>query len=147
MRKDVSSARKKILAVEGIGMKKTAKGMRHRKTVAGSRIHEKISLINLKVLKHGRQKLDGEEAQPGPEGAQEKAAGQKEQADAPGKEEAKKEGAEKKEEEKEETKKEDIKKEETEKQEGDKGEAKKEETKKEESGKEEKENKEPKENN
>ena len=58
MRKDVSgSARKKILAVQGVGLKKKAKGVRQRKTVAGNTIHEAISQINLKVVKVGKEDL------------------------------------------------------------------------------------------
>ena len=61
MRKDVDTIRKKIMAVEGVGIKKTSHGMRHRKTVSGNKIHPKISQINLKIIKYGKQKL-GEEA-------------------------------------------------------------------------------------
>jgi small subunit ribosomal protein S6e len=58
MRKDVSgSARKKILAVKGIGLKKKGKGTRQRKTVCGNTIHESISQINLQVVKEGSKKL------------------------------------------------------------------------------------------
>ena len=57
MRKDVNANRKRILAVKGVGFKKTSKGMRHRKTVCGSRIHGKIVQVNLKILKHGKEKL------------------------------------------------------------------------------------------
>ena len=54
MRADVSGvARKRILAVSGIGMRKLAKGMKQRKTVCGNTIHAKISQINLKVIKAG----------------------------------------------------------------------------------------------
>jgi len=78
MRADVDSIRKKILAVSGVGMKKTASGMRHRKTVAGNKIHARISQINLKILKYGKQKLGEEkketeekEEQPKPKGKKE----------------------------------------------------------------------------
>ncbi len=58
MRKDVEGfARKRILAVEGIGLKKKAKGVRVRKTVCGNSIHPKISQINLKVTKEGKEPL------------------------------------------------------------------------------------------
>ena len=58
MRKDIAgSGRKRILAVAGIGLKKKAKGIRKRKTVCGNTIHAKISQINLKVLKEGKEKL------------------------------------------------------------------------------------------
>jgi len=58
MRKDISGVgRKRILAVEGIGLKKRAKGIRIRKTVCGNTIHPKIAQINLKVLKQGTAPL------------------------------------------------------------------------------------------
>ena len=63
MRKDVSGAgRKRVLAVQDIGMKKIAKGIRKRRSVCGNTIHPKISQVNLKVLKEGKEKLGGEEA-------------------------------------------------------------------------------------
>jgi len=56
MRKDVEGfARKRILAVEGIGLKKKAKGIRVRKTVCGNAIHPKIAQVNLKVTKNGKE--------------------------------------------------------------------------------------------
>lgn len=68
MRYDVDgSTRKKILAVSGVGLKPKGKGIRQRKTVCGNTIHEKISQINLKVLKAGKELLGGapeEEAKP-----------------------------------------------------------------------------------
>ena len=78
MRKDVQgAARKKILAVVGIGLKKKGKGVRQRKTVCGNTIHAKTSQVNLKVLKEGKEKLDAPAAPK--EGADESAA----PADAP----------------------------------------------------------------
>ena len=61
MRKDIDILRKKILAVEGVGLKKKGEGIRQRKTVSGNKIHTDISQINLKIVKFGKQKL-GEEA-------------------------------------------------------------------------------------
>lgn len=59
MRKDVQgAARKRILAVVGTGLKKKGKGIRQRKTVCGNTIHAKISQVNLKILKEGKEKLD-----------------------------------------------------------------------------------------
>jgi small subunit ribosomal protein S6e len=91
MRKDVSgSARKRILAVKGIGLKKRGKGTRQRKTVCGNTIHESISQINLQVVKEGSKKLadafgskegegkEGEEK--APEKTEEKPAEKKEEA-------------------------------------------------------------------
>lgn len=59
MRKDVQgTARKRILAVYGVGLKKKGKGIRQRKTVAGNTVHAKTSQVNLKVLKEGKEKLE-----------------------------------------------------------------------------------------
>ena len=54
MRKDVQGARRKrIMAYQGVGIKKARKGMLQRKTVCGNTVYDKIAQINLKVLKHG----------------------------------------------------------------------------------------------
>src|SRR3989338_57605 len=56
MRKDIEGfARKRILAVQGIGLKKEAKGIRQRKTVCGNTIHPKIAQVNMKVLVEGKE--------------------------------------------------------------------------------------------
>lgn len=61
MRKDVTgTGRKRILAVSGTGIKKGRKGMKQRKTVCGNTIHVKISQVNLKILKYGKEKLVSE---------------------------------------------------------------------------------------
>jgi len=58
MREDVQgTARKKILAIDGVGVKKKAAGIKQRKTVCGNTIHEKIIQVNLKILKEGEEKL------------------------------------------------------------------------------------------
>ena len=58
MRQDADGiGRRRILAVEGIGMKKWGKGVRQRKTVAGNTVHDKTSQINLKVIKSGKEPL------------------------------------------------------------------------------------------
>jgi len=58
MRADVpGAARRRILAVEGIGLKKEAKGIRIRKTVCGNTIHPKMVQVNLKVVKEGAEQL------------------------------------------------------------------------------------------
>ena len=58
MRPDLpGTARRKVLAVEGTGIKKKGKGVRQRKSVCGSTIHGKISQINLKVVKEGKEPL------------------------------------------------------------------------------------------
>ena len=59
MRRDVGgAARKRIFAVEGIGLKKRGKGVKYRFTVAGNTVHEKTAQINLKVLKEGKEKFE-----------------------------------------------------------------------------------------
>ncbi len=65
MRKDIPGVgRKRILAVEGIGLKKIAKGIRIRKTVCGNTIHPKIAQINMKILKAGAAPLPLPEPKP-----------------------------------------------------------------------------------
>jgi small subunit ribosomal protein S6e len=67
MRRDVQgTGRKKILAVEGIGIKKEGKGIKQRKTVCGNTIHEKITQINLKVLKQGKEDVFGGKTEENP---------------------------------------------------------------------------------
>ncbi len=74
MRKDIEGfARKRILAVEGIGLKKKAKGIRVRKTVCGNTIHPKIVQVNLKVTKTGKEPI----APPASEKKEEKPAEKK----------------------------------------------------------------------
>jgi len=59
MRWDVPGAiRKRILAVEGVGIRRKRHGQKQRKTVFGNTISSKIIQINLKVLKEGKEKLD-----------------------------------------------------------------------------------------
>ena len=58
MRRDLDgSARKKILSVQGVGVTRREKGIRYKKTIAGNTIHDKTAQVNLKILKHGPQKL------------------------------------------------------------------------------------------
>jgi len=67
MRRDVEGiGRKRILAVSGIGMKKSANGVRQRKTMAGNTVHEKTSQINMKVIKAGKEPLFEEKAEEKP---------------------------------------------------------------------------------
>jgi len=49
--------RKQLLAVQGVGLRKTRKGMRRRKTVAGNTIGEQTAQINLKVVKAGAKSV------------------------------------------------------------------------------------------
>ena len=57
MRKGILGQRKKITLLGGIGFRGDAKGIKRRKTVCGHKIHERISQINLKVMKQGTKKL------------------------------------------------------------------------------------------
>jgi small subunit ribosomal protein S6e len=67
MRKDVrGTARKKILAVGGVGLKKKEKGIKQRKTVCGNTIHAKISQINVKVLGGKPIKVEKAKTEEGP---------------------------------------------------------------------------------
>jgi small subunit ribosomal protein S6e len=59
MRRDVPGAvRKKILAIQGVGIKKGRHGERQRKTVFGNTISIQISQINLKVTKEGKEPFE-----------------------------------------------------------------------------------------
>lgn len=61
MRKDVTGmGRKRILITKSVGLKKAKKGQRYRITVCGNTIHSKISQINLKIVKEGKEKLIAE---------------------------------------------------------------------------------------
>ena len=58
MRVDVpGNARKQILAVEGVGLHRTAHGIKHRKTVCGQIVSPRIVQLNVKVVKEGAEKL------------------------------------------------------------------------------------------
>ena len=58
MRKDVEGfSRKRILTVQGVGVRRLGKGMRQRKTVCGNVIHPKTAQINMKVVKEGSTPL------------------------------------------------------------------------------------------
>ncbi len=71
MRWDVeSSTKKRIFAVSGVGIKNKRKGMKVRKTVAGNTIGNETVQINMKVMKEGKGKLGGEEAQESQEASQ-----------------------------------------------------------------------------
>lgn len=57
MRKGILGLRKSITIYGGVGFRGDAKGIKRRKTVCGHKIHERISQINLKVVKQGNKKL------------------------------------------------------------------------------------------
>jgi len=57
MRKGIAGTRKRILALKSVGFRGGRRGMRKRKTVCGEAVHAKISQINLKILKQGKEKL------------------------------------------------------------------------------------------
>jgi len=108
MRKGIVGVRKRILAEGGVGFRKSVRGLRKRKTVCGEIVSDKISQINLKVLKHGSAPLaaeSGEKKEEAPKAEAPKEA-------APEKKEAPKEAA-PKEEKKEEKPKAEVPKEET----------------------------------
>jgi small subunit ribosomal protein S6e len=64
MRKDMEGPiRKSVLLVSGIGIRNHDKGIKKRKTICGNTIHEKITQISLKVLKHGKEPLAPETAE------------------------------------------------------------------------------------
>ena len=59
MRKDLrGSGRKKVFITRGKGMNIKGKGLRKRITMCGNTINDKISQVNLKVLKVGKAKLE-----------------------------------------------------------------------------------------
>src|SRR3989338_656447 len=58
MRKDLNGiARKRILAVSGVGIKPGRRGMKQRKIVAGNTIYERTAQINLKITQQGKEPL------------------------------------------------------------------------------------------
>jgi small subunit ribosomal protein S6e len=66
MRKDLpGSARKRVILTKGVGMRDNIQGLRKRKTICGNAIHPKISQVNLKILKEGKEKLVSEEKKEG----------------------------------------------------------------------------------
>ena len=72
MRKGITGARKRILVEKGVGFRRAKKGIKRRKTVCGEAINEKISQINLKILKYGKAKLAAEGGEKKEEGKEEK---------------------------------------------------------------------------
>ena len=60
MRKGIEGARKKILAVKGVGFRTVKRGIKRRKNVCGQTINDKIVQINLKITKEGKSPLGGE---------------------------------------------------------------------------------------
>ena len=64
MRWDVNgTARKRVLIVSGVGIRKNKEKVRKRKLVAGNTVQAHISQINLKVVKEGPEPLFKEEEQ------------------------------------------------------------------------------------
>jgi len=58
MRHGIMGIRKKIYSYGGVGFPKLKKGEKTRKTVCGHKIHDKITQINLKILKEGAKKVE-----------------------------------------------------------------------------------------
>ena len=93
MRHGIQGVRKKIYSYGGVGFPKLKKGEKTRKTVCGHKIHDKITQINLKVVKEGAKKIAdmmpaGEKAEEGAE-AEAKPAEKKEAPKAEEKKEEK----------------------------------------------------------
>ena len=57
MRHGILGERKRITMYRGVGFKGGLKGIKKRRTVCGHKINERISALNLKVLKQGSKKL------------------------------------------------------------------------------------------
>lgn len=75
MRKDLPGVgRKKILMAKGVGLRTVPAGIRKRRTVCGNTIHTKITQLNLKILKEGKEQLVGE---PKAEGEEKKSPAKK----------------------------------------------------------------------
>lgn len=66
MRWDVDMTRKRILAVEGVGLTKKDPGSKQRKTVAGNQVTGKTSQVNLKITKAGKASLGEPKAEEKP---------------------------------------------------------------------------------
>lgn len=65
MRKDINlPGKKKILSTSGIGIRIKEKGIRKRKTVAGNTIFEKTAMINVSIVKSGKDALFVKAAEP-----------------------------------------------------------------------------------
>jgi small subunit ribosomal protein S6e len=63
LRKDIEGPiRKRIFITNGVGIRNRSDGVKLKKTVCGNTIHEKVTQISLKVLKHGKKALGPEEA-------------------------------------------------------------------------------------
>ncbi len=58
MRFDISTPRKKILMVTGIGTRNKVRGKKVRKTVAGNMVTDYTAQINLKVIKEGSKSIE-----------------------------------------------------------------------------------------
>lgn len=94
MRHGIMGIRKKIYSYGGVGFPKLKKGEKTRKTVCGHKIHERITQINLKILKEGAKKVEevfaaGEKKEEGKEASREEKKGTKAEEKKTKKEEAK----------------------------------------------------------
>jgi len=112
MRRGILGERKKISIYKSTGFKGKRKGMKKRKTVCGHKINDKISAVNLKVIKTGSKSLSemfvtsDKEAKPKEQKAEEKPKEEKKEVKPEEKKEVK---TEEKKEAKQEEKKEDKK--------------------------------------
>ncbi len=58
MRKDLpGQGRKRILAVGGIGIHNSEKGIKRRKMIAGNTVHAQTAQINVKIIKAGKEDI------------------------------------------------------------------------------------------
>ena len=91
MRKDIEGpVRKQVLITTGVGTRNREAGIRLRRTVCGNTIHERITQVSMKILKHGKTPLGGAPAAEG-EAPAEKPAEEPKKKEKPKKEEKPKE--------------------------------------------------------
>ncbi len=63
MRNDIDgTGRRKVLIIKGVGNRSNRKGMRLRRTVAGSTVGPQTAQVNVKIAKHGAKPLKEEAA-------------------------------------------------------------------------------------
>ena len=58
MRHGIMGIRKKIYSTGGVGFPHLKKGEKTRKTVCGHKIHDRITQINIKIIKEGAKKIE-----------------------------------------------------------------------------------------
>lgn len=59
IRKDVEGmTRRRILIIKGVGLRRSKKGLRRKRTVSGNMLSDRIAQINLNVVKEGKRNLE-----------------------------------------------------------------------------------------